>query len=66
MNLLLGDGDDDPNVVLLVRMLIMLVAEGVTMIGSIGGSFRKLFCLVRLVGEFDRILFCGMELNEPF
>lgn len=29
-------------------------------------SFRKLFCLVRLVGEFDRTLFCGMEESEEF
>ena len=27
-------------------------------------SFRKLFCRVRFVGEFDRTLFCGME-NDP-
>ena len=33
--------------------------------GLSGCSFLKLFCLVRLVGEFDRTLFCGIVENDP-
>ncbi|KAM1663934.1 hypothetical protein ACFXTN_039535 [Malus domestica] len=54
LNLLLGEGD----------LKVLLGCEYAEIIG-LSGSFRKLFCLPREVGELDLTLFCGVTDTFP-